>query len=74
MLKAKRWLSHETLPTTLSDLNHPIKNSTNQNTRGYSAPDLSIMPRAYVALIVLFTVFSMVWYEILMQHFLGDDP
>ena len=74
MLKAKRWLLSRDVTYYSERFIPSVKNTANQNTRGYSAPDLSIMPRTYAALIVLFTVFSMVWYEIVMEHFLGDDP
>ena len=52
-------------------LYHAIENTANQNTGKplyIIRPNLPIVLHAYVALIVLATVFSMAWYKIVMQR------
>lgn len=63
-LKAKRWLSHETLPTTLSDVYHPIKNTANQNTRMYYTRPFHYAPRVCRIDCVVHCIFDgMVWHS-----------
>jgi len=62
------FLKYAKVMTAYYALYHTIENTANQNTgKPLYYTNIPIMRRAYVALILLDTVFSIAWYYIVMQ-------